>query len=415
MLITWKSKRNSLVSIFMAIGITIIVGSMLFWPQDTYQGARYGLELWATVLVPSLFPFFIIAELILNLGIVHMLGILLEPVMRPLFNLPGSTSFVVAMGFTSGFPMGAVLTRRLVEENHCTKEEGQRLVAFTNNSSPLFIIVAVAVGMFRNPQLGLILAIVHYSSNIILGIILGFTAPRSPNFESISTKKENRIIKSIKALIQAQRMRKPWGQLMGDAIRSGINNISLIGGFVIIYAVVIKLLHASHLFEYLVSFFTSILSFIHFNTIFSTSLATGFWELTLGLERASGITASLEDKAMAISLLLGWSGLSIQSQVLSVLAGSGISPVIYFWGRLFQGIFAAILCKILLVTTNLLPPSSTLPAFSPLPPRPITILDHISTSFLFIGKGFIIVLLLLFTSSIFIWLIRSILKLNWNK
>ncbi|MBZ4655439.1 MAG: sporulation integral rane protein YlbJ, partial [Peptococcaceae bacterium] len=161
-----KIKRNIL-SLLYALGAVVLVSAMMIWPQQTYEGARFGLNIWLTILVPSLFPFFIIAEILLNLGVVNFLGVLLEPVMRPLFNLPGTASFVIAMGFTSGFPMGAVMTKRLCEEKCCTLAEGERLVAFTNNSSPLFILVAVAVGMFNNPGLGLVLAVSHYTANII--------------------------------------------------------------------------------------------------------------------------------------------------------------------------------------------------------------------------------------------------------
>ena len=114
----WNKRRKKLFSSFSALAVTLIVIAMLLWPEETYQGALYGLELWATILVPSLLPFFIIAEIIMSLGIVRMLGVLMEPLMRPLFNLPGSASFVIAMGFTSGFPMGAVLTKRFVKKKN---------------------------------------------------------------------------------------------------------------------------------------------------------------------------------------------------------------------------------------------------------------------------------------------------------
>lgn len=62
---------------------------MLLYPQAAYQGACRGLETWSVHLVPSLLPFFIVADLLLSMGFVRFLGVLLEPIMRPLFRLPG--------------------------------------------------------------------------------------------------------------------------------------------------------------------------------------------------------------------------------------------------------------------------------------------------------------------------------------
>jgi sporulation integral membrane protein YlbJ len=354
-----KIKRNIL-SLLYALGAVVLVSAMMIWPQQTYEGARFGLNIWLTILVPSLFPFFIIAEILLNLGVVNFLGVLLEPVMRPLFNLPGTASFVIAMGFTSGFPMGAVMTKRLCEEKCCTLAEGERLVAFTNNSSPLFILVAVAVGMFNNPGLGLVLAVSHYTANIILGIILGFL---SPGTRVQSTGRGNIMLKSIRALLHVQRTRKPWGQLLGDSIRNSINTMALIGGFVIIFAVIIKVLTVSMLIRYLTSILTLPLKLVGFDPSAGLALATGFFEMTLGLKESSLLASSIQEKAAVAGMLLGWSGLSIQAQVTSILSGSGIRPYLYYWGRIFQSLLGGVLAYFLAATPLLLSQVSV-PAFS---------------------------------------------------
>lgn len=360
MLTFWLKIKRTILSLIYALGAIILISAMMIWPQQTYEGARFGLNIWLTILVPSLFPFFIIAEILLSLGVVNFLGVLLEPIMRPLFNLPGAASFVIAMGFTSGFPMGAVMTRRLCEAKCCTLAEGERLVAFTNNSSPLFILVAVAVAMFNYPGLGVVLAVSHYGANIVLGIILGMIAPRTP---ATSTGNGNIMVRSIRALLQMQKTRKPWGQLLGDSIRNSINTMALIGGFVIIFAVIIKVLTVSALIQYITLVLTLPLKVIGFDTSAALALATGFFEMTLGLKESSLLTTSIKEKAAVASMLLGWSGLSIQAQVTSILSGSGIRPYLYYWGRIFQGLLGGVMAYFLAGTPLLLSQVSV-PAFS---------------------------------------------------
>lgn len=353
-------KLKNLISGLLSGGSLLLLIAMLLWPEQTYQGALYGLELWATILVPSLFPFFIIAEILLNIGIVHFFGVLLEPFMRPLFNLPGVASFVVAMGFTSGFPMGAVLTKRLYEEKQCTVAEAERLVAFTNNSSPLFILMAVAVGMFHNPFLGIILAISHYLANLIIGIMLGLRAPRQPELYPFD---KDLLRRSIQSLVEVQKKRPPWAQLMSNAIKAGINNICLIGGFVVIFAIIINLLRVTALQNLMAFPCRIILGILGLTLELDSALATGFWEMTLGLKNISLASASWQDKAILASIILGWSGLSIQAQVASVLAGSGISLRLYYLSRILQGCLAGIITYLLTLNKLLL----TTPVYNQVP------------------------------------------------
>jgi len=358
--------RSNLLSLLYALLALVLVTSMLLWPRATYDGALFGLEVWGTILVPSLLPFFIIVDILINLGIVNFLGVLLEPVMRPIFNLPGSASFVMAMGFTSGFPMGAVVTRKLYEQKLCLASEAERLVAFTNNSSPLFILVAVAVGMFSNPSLGLVMMASHYLANILLGISLGLLASRTGKHYPEGTG--NLLVKGIRTLLAAQKNRKPVGKLFGDAIRGAVNTILLIGGFVIIYAVVIKLLYASGLMVHLRSFFSAFLALLGFTPSLGQALSVGFFEITLGLKAVADLELSFLQQAVICSMILGWSGLCIQSQVVSVLAGSGIRTHLYIWGRVVQSLVSGFLAFILASSADMWSQYFILPVASLLPP-----------------------------------------------
>ncbi|KJS18987.1 MAG: hypothetical protein VR72_20965 [Clostridiaceae bacterium BRH_c20a] len=318
---------------------------MILYPQSTFKGATFGLTTWATVLIPALLPFFIISDILVELGIVNFLGILLEPLMRPLFKQPGASGFVLAMGFTSGFPMGAVLTNTLFEKNLVTKDEAGRLLAFTNNSSPLFLLVAIPIGMFNNPSLGLLLLLAHYTANLTLGIFLGLT---KKNNENLGFHYHDSLLKrSWRELLTFQKKSKPFGALLGSAVNKAIQNILMIGGFVIFFAVLIEIFKETSLFYILSLFFYKILHFTGINPVLSEAVTIGFFEMTLGTQKASQINASLTHQLMVVSLILGWSGLSIQAQVMSIAARNNIPIGYYVFGRFFQGILALIFTLLL--------------------------------------------------------------------
>lgn len=130
--------------------------------------------MWWNIVFPSLLPFFIVSEILISIGVVRFIGVFLEPLMRPVFKVPGAGGFVWAMGMASGFPAGAKLTARLRQENQISRHEAERLVSFSNSSNPLFIFGAVSIGFFQDKNLGLLLAVSHYLGNVFVGLTMRF-------------------------------------------------------------------------------------------------------------------------------------------------------------------------------------------------------------------------------------------------
>lgn len=319
---------------------------MLFYPQAAYEGACRGLETWAVHLLPSLLPFFIAADLLLSMGFVRFLGVLLEPVMRPLFRLPGEAGFAVALGFTSGFPMGAILTASLKEQNFCTSQEAARLAAFTSNSSPLFLLISVPVSMLHQPQLGALLLAAHYLANLTIGFLLRFTAP--PGRQIHTT---HHLLRTAFSRMQQYQMqnRQPFGTMLGQAVQKGISSIVKIGGFVLLFSVLLSLLEATNILQFIQHIVSIPLHLFQISPQFSAALSAGFFEMTLGAQAASQCHAPLLQKLMIISFILGWSGLSIQAQVSSILAAQNISSRLYCLCRPLQGLLAALYIPVLIV------------------------------------------------------------------
>ena len=88
-----RGYRSHLLAYFMAFIAIFITIAMVQYPKDAFDSAIMGLNLWWNVVFPSLLPFFILSEILMGLGVVHFIGILLEPLMRPIFNVPGVGAF----------------------------------------------------------------------------------------------------------------------------------------------------------------------------------------------------------------------------------------------------------------------------------------------------------------------------------
>lgn len=116
-----------------------------------------------------------------------------------------------------------------------------------------------------------------------------------------------------------------------------------------IFSVIISILNNTGFFDILSKFLSPMLSIFHIPTQFANGILSGIVELTNGVS----IVSSIKIKAISINIivcafLLGFGGISILLQVLSITSSSDISIKPYIIGKLLQGTFAAFYTYILI-------------------------------------------------------------------
>jgi sporulation integral membrane protein YlbJ len=313
--------------LFLALGIVC-------HPVAAFHSAQRGLQIWWEIVFPSLLPFFIISELLMKLGFVAFLGTLLEPAMRPLFNLPGTSGFIIAMSYLSGFPLCAILTNRLRQEGMCTRNEGERLLSFTSNASPLFMLGAVSVGMYKNASLGPLIAVIHYLSNFLCGILLKFLFPqKSPPAQSTG-RILYRALSSFAASTQLQT--RGFGQIFGETIRNAGLTLLTIGSFITFFSVLTGVLQAAGIFSLLMRILAPLAALLGLDIYLVRGILYGFFEITIGIEEVSHSTSSILTQLLVIEAILAWNGLSIQAQITGILTDSDLRPTPYIITRIIQ-------------------------------------------------------------------------------
>jgi sporulation integral membrane protein YlbJ len=342
---------------------------LVLFSDTAVKAAAKGLNLWAAVVVPSLFPFFIVSDLLRTSGFAYLAGALLEPVMRPLFNVPGCSSLALALGVASGYPVGARITTDLRKNNALTAAEAERLLAFTNNSGPLFIIGAVGTGMLGSSAIGLFLYICHLLACITVGLVFRFYK----RTEKSSCHAKKHIWTDMKKkLSMLARKRPDPGTLLGDAVRNSVSSILAIGGFIVLFSVIISFLAETGLIRLTAAAVMHLLpkGIQHRDAEGVISgIICGALEITTGAETISRCAAvPIHVKLSALSLIIGWAGLSVHLQVKSIISETGINMRPYLLGKLLQGAAAAIYtwAGLKLVPTGSLAvrPVQSLPAFS---------------------------------------------------
>jgi sporulation integral membrane protein YlbJ len=333
-------------ALFRILPLVLLAMGMFLNPQDVLSSATAGLTLWWRFVLPALLPFFILSELLIGQGFMHFLGVILEPLMRPLFHLPGRASFVVVMGYTSGFPLGAVLTARLRKQQEITREEGQRLLAFTNNPSPGFMFGAVASGMLGKPELGIILASAVYLSNLAVGFLFRF-------YHSGKNSRQTAPVPSLKhAFMEMKHAQaldgRPFGQILGDSIRNSATTVITVGGFLVFFSVVIRLLTTWHISSSMAALLSPLTGgLLPFERI--ESIINGLFEMTLGCQGTIQSFPVLSQQIGILTFLMGWSGLSVFAQIASFTAETDLRMGPFVFARILHAFLALGLSQLFLL------------------------------------------------------------------
>ena len=307
--------------------------SLIIFSSTNLSSAKNGLILWANSIVPSLFPFFVATELLTHTNLIYNMGKLLNKFMKPFFNIRGEGSFALIMGIISGYPMGAKISANFRKNNICSKEECERLLSFTNNSGPLFIIGTVGITMFGNSTIGFLLLLTHLLASLTVGFLFRFwkyKAKEKTNLQKYESNKINEITLSN------------LGGIIGNSITNSINTILLIGGFVVLFSVILNIIKTSNLLNILCNFINPIFNLLNIPTSFSSGFISGIIELTNGLN----IICTLPEKKISIniilaSFLLGLGGISVLLQVWSVISKTDLSIKPYIIGKILHAFFSA--------------------------------------------------------------------------
>ena len=294
--------------ILILVPVLLFAAALLIQPEIALSAAQEGLLLCFRSVLPSLFPMMVVTSLLLRLGTAARLQPLFAPFMGPLFHLRGACAVPLLMGMVGGYPVGASATAALYQQGLCSKGEAERLLSFCNNCGPAFLLSYVGAGLFGSPLTGCRLYLIHMGAAMFSGLLLcrrnGGRAEPLP--------------------LPAAGRRQPSPSLAAaftQSVTTSFQSVLNICAFVTLFAVVAAFLPAE-----------------------TPPLVTGLLEMTTGLSQLENTGAG----RAAAAAMVGFGGLSVHCQTMSVLADTGLSARLHFPGKIFQAALSAALAWILL-------------------------------------------------------------------
>lgn len=289
--------------------MTIII-FIIRYSNEVMESVSFSISIWKDNLFPSLFPFFVLSNLLLQYGFVEKVSILFRRIMPVIFHLPKEASFPFIISLFSGFPSGAKATTDLVRNDILTKEQGARLLTFTHYSNPLFILGFIGSILLGSKKMGAIILFSHIFSSIIIGILF---RPKE------IVKNGNQKINSIKKCPS-----------LGDSLRISIfdslNTMFLLLGIVTIFLIITTILY----------------QILSYGSIIN-SLIAGLLEMTQGVKLVSQLPLSILERAIIMTIFISFGGFSIHMQVLSIISEAKIKYKYFLLARILHAILASVL------------------------------------------------------------------------
>lgn len=291
---------------------TIFVSILIFLNKNlVFSTVNSALNIWINNLVPTLWPFFIVASILISYNAGYYLTKIF-PFFKKLFKINDDALLVFFLSLFSGFPSNARNTRILYDEGLITDKEASKLLTFTHFSNPLFILGTVSVFFFHNPMMGYIILACHYLPNFIIGILFRNYAPATNTSSKISSKNNT-----------------SFGNILIKAITSSIDSLLLILGILTIFLIISSL----------------IIHYLNMN-LYVSCIVKSFLEITIGLKEISMVSLPMETKVILSSMILSFGGLSVHMQVSSQISGTKIKYMPFLCARIIHaslsGLFAVI-------------------------------------------------------------------------
>lgn len=296
---------NKLKNIFITILLFYFIYILFKYSNILNTSVINAVNLWINKVFPSLFIMFILNDIIINTNILQNVISFINPFFNKIFNTNGSSCEAFILSIFSGTPSAAFIIKEMLNNNKISLNDANKLLSFTYFSNPLFLYNIL--NLTFNNYISLKIILFHYLSNIPIGLIF-------------RKSKNNNIILNNEKVVN-----KNIFNILSNAITKSLNTLLMILGTITFYMII-----------------TNILINITNWPLNLEIIVKGLFEITQSLNVLNTLNSSSIIKEIIAISIISFGGLSIHTQVLTLINDTKISYKNFFIGRILH----------LLISTN---------------------------------------------------------------
>lgn len=310
-----EAKKKPHLHILFPLVSALALLCVLYQTEIAVERMNYGLHLCVTTVIPTLFPFMVLSELIVAGGAIRPLGRLFARPCRALFGISEQSACVLLLGWLCGFPVGTRCAVKLRRQGLIDDEELSHLLCFVNIPSSAFLIGTVGDSLMGDRRFGVALYCITLLSAVLIGAATN----------TFRHKKKTQIASFLERTVF---LKTDTVRVFNEAVSDSALAMLRICAFVVFFAVVVGVVEA---------------------LVATLSLPQPLYALLFGLFEMTGGTARaamLNDPALSETLcmfLIGWSGISVHCQMMSLCTDVKLSPRSYLLAKASHGLLNVLL------------------------------------------------------------------------
>ncbi len=298
---------------------------MLLAPGAVFEGACSGLLLWFHTVLPTLFPFLAVSNLLLMTGSIRYISDAVGGIFARLFGVSKNGSFCVLAGFLCGYPVGAKMAADLVCEGYISKKEGEYLLSFCNNTSPSFIMNFLVLKTLGRKDLLMPTLAILLLSPVLVSLFTRRIYRRAGSTSFLSSGQTGGYAGNRKRPDPHPESGGHFLKLLDKSIMDSFETLVKIGGYIILFSVLLTLLQKLPIHT---SAFTCLLSLL---------------EITNGTVILGGLALSFQIQYPMLLFLNAFGGLCAAAQTQCMIQRAGLPFVPYLIEKLAAALTASLL------------------------------------------------------------------------
>lgn len=289
---------------------------MLLFPAPVFAGASRGLLLWFRSVLPTLLPFMILCSLMVRTNALAIIERTAGPVFSRLLGVSGNGAFAVIAGFLCGYPMGAKVTAELIRNHKISLSEGNYLLSFCNNTSPMFIISYVVWQQLHREELTIPVLMILIFSPVFCSTVFRRYYKRRCDFQAEFVKKPS----------PAKSEKEPFFHILDGCMMDSFEAITKVGGYMMLFSIVPALIR---------EWFPAL---TYFHTLLLSSL-----EITGGVELLCDDSLSSVQQFVSVMALVSFGGWCAVAQTGSMIQETGLSVRSYTIEKLITALVTSLI------------------------------------------------------------------------
>ncbi len=303
-------------NIFLLIFCFLLLAIMLCFPETALPLIRESILIWYQSLLPTLFPAMILSNIILYIFLNLKKYRFRIPLLSSVYHLDSYGCLVLLLGFLCGFPIGAYLCAKLVKEKQLSQEQGQYLLGFCNNLSPVFLISIYCQLFPVLPKIPVLL--LFYGCPLLYGFLLSL--------------KEKPVAAPLPETLSHNQTAKSITEMIDYGITDALSSIVRLAGYIIFFRL-----------------FLLPLRLINLDQTYSLILGN-LIEITSGIQSFSHDAGLWDTDSILLRTLpfMTFGGICCIGQTICMIKDSGLSILIYVRDKILQGALLFIILQFLI-------------------------------------------------------------------